>query len=406
MNKVKLEDLCDAIVDCPHSTPKWTDSGFLVIRNFNLNNTVLTGEDPYYVSEDTYLERTRRAIPEPGDIIISREAPIGRVGMVSQGMKCCLGQRLVLLKPNRTKINPRYLLMVLTSDYVRIQYERADTSGSIVSNLSLPQLRSLEIPVIDGADEAAKLIATLEDKIALNKRMMAELEETARLIYDYWFVQFDFPDENGNPYRSSGGKMIYRETLKREIPVGWRAGTVGDLTEYGEALIDNVRLTADTYVSTDNILPNRGGIIRSQYLPNSGSSRRFEKWDILLSNIRPYFKKIWLADRVGGCCNDVLIIHSLNQNDWAYLYFTFESDAFFAYDSAGAKGSKMPRGDKEHIMRFPVALASSRLRDEFACYVESFFAARSELQSEISELMRLRDWLLPMLMNGQVVIHG
>ena len=200
----------------------------------------------------------------------------------------------------------------------------------------------LDLPNLEERRLVADVLSALNDKIALNKRMMAELEETARLIYDYRFTQFDFPDENGRPYRSSGGKMVYNETLKREIPAGWEVGALGDLGSYGDCPIDNSILGSDGCVSTDNMLPNRGGIVDPQYLPRTGTSTRFDARDVLLSNIRPYLKKMWRADRTGGCCNDVLVIHPNDGAAWAYIYWTVESDVFFAYDVSGAKGSIVP----------------------------------------------------------------
>ena len=123
----------------------------------------------------------------------------------------------------------------------------------IFLGLSLPSFAAQEI--------IARVLGAIDDKIALNKKMMTELEDTARLIYDYWFTQFDFPDENGRPYCSSGGKMVYNKTLKREIPEGWEAGTLSNLAAYGERSIGNSLLTTNTYVSTDNMLPNRGGVL-------------------------------------------------------------------------------------------------------------------------------------------------
>lgn len=118
MRYYKLNQLCREIVDCPHSTPDWKSEGVRVIRNFNLKDGNLDFSDGYFVDEDTYLSRVKRAIPESGDIIISREAPMGVVAIVPQNLKCCLGQRLVLLKVDKTKCNPFYLLYTLMSDFV------------------------------------------------------------------------------------------------------------------------------------------------------------------------------------------------------------------------------------------------------------------------------------------------
>ena len=188
MHKMKLEDLCETIVDCPHSTPKWETSGIPVIRNFNLDNTVISLDNPSYVSEETYLERTRRAVPQKNDIIFSREAPMGVLGIMPDNLKCCLGQRLVLIRPDASKISPRYLMYALASDFVQTQIRRADIAGSIVSNLTLPQIRSLIIPIVEDSAEAADLLGAIDDKIQTNQRICKELEETISLIYDYWFT--------------------------------------------------------------------------------------------------------------------------------------------------------------------------------------------------------------------------
>ena len=131
---------------------------------------------------------------------------------------------------------------------------------------------------------------------------------------------------------------------------------LSDYTDYVEEKIANVLLTNKTYVGVDNLLPNRGGVKTSSYKPDEGASIKFKKNDILIGNIRPYFKKIWLATFDGGCSSDVLCIRPKKQEYSKYLYCVLSQDSFFDYDMAGSKGSKMPRGDKNHIMNFPVEI--------------------------------------------------
>lgn len=172
MKYYKLSDLCTNVIDCPHSTPEWKNEGIRVIRNFNLKNGNLDFTDGYFVDEETYHDRIRRAIPEEGDIIISREAPMGVVAIVPKGLKCCLGQRLVLLKVNKQKVNPIYLLFILMSEFAQTQFRRADATGSIVSNLCIPDLKDIIIPVIDeGQENVAELLNNINEKILLNKHI-------------------------------------------------------------------------------------------------------------------------------------------------------------------------------------------------------------------------------------------
>jgi type I restriction enzyme S subunit len=142
---VQLDQLCADIVDCPHSTPTWTAEGVVVLRNQNIRNGRLDLSEPSYTDEPHFVNRTRRAIPTHGDLVITREAPMGEVCMIPIGLRCCLGQRMVLLRPNTKAVDPHYLLFAIQSapvqDFIRIQ----GGTGSTVSNLRIPVLAALPI---------------------------------------------------------------------------------------------------------------------------------------------------------------------------------------------------------------------------------------------------------------------
>lgn len=168
----KLSDLCTDIIDCPHSTPIWKESGVRIIRNFNIRNGLLDFSSGYYVDQETYISRTRRAIPEEGDIVISREAPIGMAAIIPKGLKCCLGQRLVLLKVNKKKCDPYYLLTVIMSEFVQKQFRRADVTGSIVSNLCIPDLKNITIPLMEeGQSNVAHIFKNINNGIILTNKI-------------------------------------------------------------------------------------------------------------------------------------------------------------------------------------------------------------------------------------------
>ncbi len=129
---------------------------------------------------------------------------------------------------------------------------------------------------------------------------------------------------------------------------------LSDYAEYVSDKIDSSLLTPETYVGMDNLIPNKGGVTVSEYVPEEGTVTAFIKGDILLGNIRPYFKKIWLAEYDGGCSPDVLCIRCKEGISPLFLYAVLSQDIFFNYDVNGSKGTKMPRGDKDHIMAFPI----------------------------------------------------
>lgn len=322
--------------------------------------------------------------------------------------KTVLGYHCALITPIDNMLDGAYLNCVLQTDYAK-KYFECNASGSgqrytltveVISDFPVP------LPPLDEQIKRAEIFTVIHRALSNSQSICSDLEATAKLLYDYWFVQFDFPDESGKPYKSSGGKMVWNDELKREIPAGWSCVQLGRIAEYVGDSISNNLLGSNSYISTDNMVSNRGGIVQSQFVPKIGSSTRFRPGDVLLSNIRPYFKKIWCADRIGGCCNDVLVLRP-TLRDYAMLcYWTMRSDSFFAYDMAGSKGSKMPRGDKNHILQYPVALPPKNKKiaadfDKIANLVEINV---SQLRANDSQLVKLRDFLLPLLMNGQVTI--
>ena len=135
------------------------------------------------------------------------------------------------------------------------------------------------------------------------------------------------------------------------------------LKEICEYIYDRVAVTAvseENYISTENMAQNKGGVTRSSSIPTSGAVIRYKNDDILISNIRPYFKKIWQADKTGGCSADVLCIRAKEHIDSTFLYYLLSQDAFFEYVMMGAKGCKMPRGDKGHIMDWEIDIPEDK----------------------------------------------
>ncbi len=155
----------------------------------------------------------------------------------------------------------------------------------------------------------------------------------------------------------------------------------------------------DSYVSTESLLPDKGGRQLASSLPSTGKVTVYQAGDTLVSNIRPYFKKIWLADRGGTCSGDVIVFRAKDPRYAAYLYSVLRSDSFFEHVMAGAKGTKMPRGDKKQMMQYPAAPECDQdTLDSLAAMVGQIGANNRENET----LSNLRDALLPKLMSGEV----
>lgn len=412
MTKYKLGDLCRDVVDCPHSTPEWKSEGVHVIRNFNIKNGTLDFTDGFYVDEETYQKRTQRAVPEESDLVISREAPMGAACIIPKLLKCCLGQRLVLLKINRNMAEPKYVLYAIQSDFVQQQIRRIDQTGSIVSNLNIPDLKSLLVPVppLSEQKKIAAVLSALDDKIALNKKMNQKLEAMAKRLYDYWFVQFDFPDENGRPYKTSGGPMVYNPTLKREIPVGWEVSNICPLMEIlpggtpskakpeywnGEIPFfgptdycgDVFQLSTEEHI-TENGLNNCASAL---YPPKT-----------IFITARGSVGKLIVCGKPMAMNQSCYALKPFDLEKYEYLFYLTKQ--LIEQLKKKGSGSVFKSINTLDIEQSFMSIAPNEIIELYCKKVKSIFERIKSNTVEIAKLTALRDKLLPLLMNGQVVV--
>ena len=364
MKYYKLQDLCTDIIDCPHSTPEWKAEGIRVVRNFNLKNGNLDFTDGYFVDEETYQNRIRRAVPEPDDIIISREAPMGVVGIVPKNLKCCLGQRLVLLKVDKSKCNPYYLLFMLMSDFVQTQFKRADATGSIVSNLCIPDLKEIVIPMIDdGQEDIANLLKAINNKMLINNKINDNLSAMA---YDTYMHSFYGKKPNGKL------NDILVENEKSKVQVGEAKDSDGKYPFFtsGEAILR----WNDNFVDGRNCFLNTGGNADVKFYVGKAA----------------YSTDTWCI--------------SANQNLADYMYLLLMSikpelnKKFF-------QGTGLKHLQKPLLRDRPIYIPDTDEISTFNSHVQHWFAIIAENTRENQHLTALRDWLLPMLMNGQATIE-
>ncbi len=214
-----LESMCELIVDCPHSTPKWTDTGLIVLRNQNIRNGRLDLSGPSYTDEDNFQKRIKRAKPQAGDIVFTREAPMGEVCMIPDGVRCCLGQRQVLLRPKKS-VNGKYLFFALQSPVVQHEISWNEGTGSTVSNVRIPVLKNLNIPRHPGCeDQIAEILSSLTDKIELNRQINQTLEHITQAIFKSWFVDFE-PVKAKVIAREKGGNELAQSLAAQAILCG------------------------------------------------------------------------------------------------------------------------------------------------------------------------------------------
>jgi len=253
------------------------------------------------------------------------------------------------------------------------------------------------LPPLPEQRAIAATLSCLDDKIELNNKINANLETQTQAIFKSWFVDFE-------PFRDGG----FVDSELGRIPKGWRVGSLEDIARYVSERIPTKHCNVENYVSTDNMLVDKQGVVMANSLPTMPAVSRYSENDILISNIRPYFKKIWFANKVGGCSNDVLVIRAKHKNLDGFLYSALYSDAFFGYATATSKGTKMPRGDKSAIMKYLIALPSLFEEDDhiqqLSAIAMQFQRKISKLRQETRTLAALRDTLLPKLMSGEIEV--
>ena len=173
--------------------------------------------------------------------------------------------------------------------------------------------------------------------------------------------------------------------------------SLSSLCEYRKGKVDVDGLNKDTYISTENMLPNKGGVIRATSLPTTSQTQEYKKGDVLVSNIRPYFKKIWQAEYDGGCSNDVLVFKANENTDKDFLYYVLADDAFFNHSMAKSKGTKMPRGDKTSIMQYGVPHYNIVEQKKIACVLRL-------LDKKIEFNNKINNNLPPLLCVAQIAV--
>ncbi|MCW1244655.1 restriction endonuclease subunit S [Pseudomonas sp. SAICEU22] len=405
-----LRELCFSITDCHHSTPVWSERGKIVVRSFNIRSGKLDLSSTSYTDEKTFQERTLRAKPEGGDLIITREAPMGEVCIIPDGLECCLGQRMVLIKPNPEKITSEYLLYAMQSDFVQRQINQSDKTGSIVSNLRIPLLKELEIPLVDQSEKIAVVLSTIDAKIDCNNHINAELEAMAKTLYGYWFMQFDFPDFNGKPYKSSGGKMVYNTTLKRIIPCGWSDSNilaVADLLGGGtptkkkaEYWGGDIPFFTPTDADGQSFKFSTADYITDEGLKGS-STKVFGRHTIFIT-ARGSVGKLALAG----------VDMAMNQSCYAlrakpgisHTFLFFLAKELIHHLQVKSSGSVFDSIVSNDIELTKLAIPTEDVIEKFAAVVEPAFEKIASNIQENLQLTQLRNWLLPMLMNGQVTV--
>ena len=263
------------------------------------------------------------------------------------------------------------------------------------------------IPEIEEQKRVASVLQNLDHKIALNRQINDNLEAMAKQLYDYWFVQFDFPNEEGKPYKSSGGAMVWNEKLKREIPQGWGTQNLADCLKLKTERVNSKDIKdTDNYTPIEVIPRKQMSLHETVALENAMSGIcRYSRRNILLSNRRVYFHKVCIAPFDGLTRDTVLVLEPYNSGNLGYLYETVFADEFILFATKHSYGSEQPVLSWTAAQKFNVLRPSYSIDKKYSEIVDSIIESVLNNQIEIIKLTKQRDELLPLLMNGQATVN-
>lgn len=320
-----------------------------------------------YITEEGLAAGSKLA-PQGSLLLLTRGSGLfKRIPIAMAGKDVAYNQDIKCIRATANGISNRYLFYALRSLEPAIS-TMLETTGIGAGKLATDRLKGLPVPILDGISRAkvTSFADCIYGKVALNAKLNGYLAEQCEAIASH-----------------EKGCAVELASL---------CDLVNDKADYSE-------VNFDTYVSTESLLPGKKGRQAPSSLPQTGKVTVYKAGDILVSNIRPYFKKIWYADKEGTCSGDVLVFRAKQPEQSGYLYSCMRSDAFFNYVMKGARGTKMPRGDKTQMLTYKVAGNPGEATIDF---IESALNQASFASKESHRLAALRDVLLPKLMSGEI----
>jgi len=382
-----------------------TPGNFFEKGGFKPNN----GKERYYTG--TY---PKEYLCHKGDLIVAMtqqaEGLLGSTALVPENNKYLHNQRIGLITCDEKRLNKLFAYYLFMTKSVREQLERS-SSGTKVKHTSPEKIYDVEveIPNVISQQKIANLLWAIDEKIANNNAINDNLEQQAKLIYDYWFTQFDFPDENGKPYCSSGGKMVWNEQLKRNIPENWKVAQLKDIFNVSGKPISRDDCQTDAYYTPIDVIPKRtitfaGGLSAAEA---NSSLQVYEENNILLGAMRVYFHRVCISAQSGITRTTTLVLKPKVDEYLGYAYQVLNDDNAILYATQHSSGTQQPYIKWNDVLEnYRFAMPSNpKLLYEYSKISEPLITKAKNCARETEQLRKLRDWLLPMLMNGQATIN-
>ncbi|CAI0943629.1 restriction endonuclease subunit S [Serratia fonticola] len=434
----------------------YISSGVPVVRVSNFTWDSISTDDLRYVSHEVAISNKVVQLNED-DVIVATvgswpqnpASTVGKVVKVPHELSgALLNQNTVKLRViDENPINQKYLYIALkTKEFSDHLISKAQGSANQAS-ITLSDIFSYAIPwgTYPQRKYIVDVIDSINSKTVIVNQINKTLEKMAQALFKSWFVDFEpvkakvavleaggtqedatlaamtaisgkdadalkvFESEYPEQYAELKATLelfpsAMQDSEMGEIPEGWRHGPLSSIATFANGKVDVCSLTPESYISTENMLENRAGISTASSLPSVNSVPEFRCGHVLISNIRPYFKKIWLARFKGGRSADVLAFEARDSITVEYVYNLLYQETFFNFMMLTSKGVKMPRGDKKAIMGWQCVLPDKKVSNVFSKAVSEYYSFIEINNAQNKTLTQLRDILLPKLLSGEITL--
>lgn len=405
---VKLSSIAELTVGFVGTMAKhYEDEGIPFLRSLNIKPFKIISDDMKYVSAE-FSNSLSKSILHKGDVVIVRTGIPGTCCVVPAEYDGCNCSDVVIVHPNTELVNPHYL-----AAYINFWGQRQiqnNKVGAIQQHFNVHSAEEMLIflPDITEQEKIAKTIVALNGKIENNFSVCVELEAMAKTLYDYWFTQFDFPNAVGKPYRSSGGEMEWNEQLKREIPKGWDIGNLYAIADpiNGLACQKHRPKENEKALPVVKIKEMHEGITEETELVSGNIPEKHKIFDgdILFSWSATLEVMYWFGGNA-GLNQHIFKVLPINGFAKEYVYHQFSAYVINFVKMAEARKTTMGHITTDHLEQSRIVLPPAKIVQAFSEIVAPIHEKIGQCQKENRELIKLRDWLLPMLMNGQASVE-
>lgn len=391
--KAKLGDLCTICSSRRIMEKEYTIDGIPFVRGLEVTNKTLLKDDAKYecyISKERFDElKDKYGVPQIGDILITSVGTIGNLCYINKKKDFYFKDgNLIWFKQFKKGVYSKYLYYFMQSPYFKNQLNNL-LIGAVQKALTMFMLSKIDIdlPEYYKQVEIADTLEKFDLKVENNSKIISELESTAKTLYDYWFLQFEFPNKEEKPYKSSGGKMVYNEELKLEIPEGWKTVNIGKIlceSEKSKVQVSEAKEKGDYpfFTSGESVLAYDEFFV--------------DKFNIFLNtggnpDIKAYM----------GKCAYSTDTWCINADKYSYTLYYYFLKLMPQFEQLFFAGSGLKHLQKDALKSKYILLPEENVLNQFnnICYIQ--WRKISKCIKENKELASLRDFLLPMLMNGQ-----